>query len=97
MQTLQFIGMDPRTFKEDLVSAIKEVLISIEEQKQKPEEALELLNSKEVAKILRVSESTVRRWTKEGRLPSYGVGNGVLYKRHEIEESLIDLTPKNHD
>lgn len=96
MQTLQFIGLNPEEFKKDLLKSIEETLLKTTEQK-KPEEKLDLLNSKEVAKLLRKSESTIRRWTKQGRLRSYGVGNGVLYKRHEIEGCLINLTPECHD
>ena len=96
MQTLQFIGLTPQEFKKDLLESIEEVLSSIEEQK-KPEETLELLTTKEVAKILRVNKQTVRRWTEAGRLKSYGIGNRVYYKRHEVEGCLINLTPRNHD
>ena len=96
MQTLQFVGLSPEEFKRDLLKSIEETLLKSKEQK-KPEETLELLNTKEVAIILRISEQTVKRWAKDGKLPSYGMGNRVYYKRHEIEACLIDLTPQSHD
>ena len=96
MRTLQFIGLTPEEFKNDLLKSIEEAFSSNEEQK-KPEEKLELLNTKEVAKILRISEQTVKRWADTGKLLSYGIGNRVYYKRHEIEGCLIDLTPRNND
>lgn len=43
--------------------------------KRKGLESAELLTLPEVAKILKVSLSTVRAWIREGRLPSVKVGH----------------------
>ncbi|WP_276388976.1 helix-turn-helix domain-containing protein [Eudoraea chungangensis] len=96
MQSLQFIELNPQDFKRELVKSIKEVLLSIEEQK-KPKKSIDYLSRKEVASLLKISETSVYRWTKNGRLKSYGLGNRIYYKRHEIDECIIDLTPGYHD
>lgn len=42
----------------------------------------------EVAKLLKISLPTLNDWTKEGLLKSYRIGTRVLYKLHEVEESI---------
>ena|SRR5579885_2323538 len=44
---------------------------------------LDLITLKEAAQLLRVSEVTVRRWLKQGRLPAYHVGPRALRVRRE--------------
>lgn len=43
------------------------------------------LNCKDVAELLNVSETTVRRWAGEGKIPSYKIDNQHRFSRHEIE------------
>jgi excisionase family DNA binding protein len=47
---------------------------------------MNLLTLKEVTKAMRVSESTVRRWVRDGSLPAYKIG-----KRGQLRVSKIDL------
>ena len=96
MQTLQFVGLNPEEFKKDLLESIEEVFSTIEKQKE-PEKQLELLTAPEVAIIFGVKTLTIRRWTKEGKLKSYGIGGIVRFKRTDIESCLIELTPRSHD
>src|ERR687885_608706 len=47
---------------------------------------LDLLTMREVAGLLRVSEVTVARWVKQGRLPAYRVGpRAVRLRRSDVE------------
>lgn len=50
-----------------------------------------LMTRKEVAKELRVSTTTVRRWTEEGVLKCIKVKGSIRYHKDEIEKL---LTPK---
>ncbi len=61
-------------------------------QKIKPNE---LLTRKEVAKILKVSYPTLKRWCDKKLFPSYKIGHTVRYKESDIEQLLIDST-NNH-
>ena len=54
-----------------------------------PWEPLELLTREETAEFLKISLSTLWHWSKNGVLPSYGIGNRVYYKRSDLENSLI--------
>jgi excisionase family DNA binding protein len=53
----------------------------------------ELLTIRETAELLRVSEITVSRWVKQGRLPAMRVGpRAVRIRRHDIERVLEPVT-----
>ncbi len=47
-------------------------------------DGLDLLKLKEAALALRVSPSTIRLWTKEGKLQAVRVGKGCLYRRSDL-------------
>lgn len=92
MQSLQFIGLDPQDFKEEIIGSLLRALQGHSEA-QNPSSQTELLTREEVAELLKASPTTVYRWTKDGPLSSYGIGNRVYYKRHEVIASLILLNP----
>lgn len=46
------------------------------------------MTRKEVADFLHVSLPTLHDWTKTGLIKSYKIGNRVLFKSDEVEESL---------
>ncbi|MGH2584581.1 MAG: helix-turn-helix domain-containing protein [Dehalococcoidia bacterium] len=49
----------------------------------------DLLTVAEAARLLRVSRVTMRRWLKQGRLPSYRVGpRSVRVRREDLEKVL---------
>lgn len=43
---------------------------------------------KEIAQFLKVSESTIDRWRREGGLPFIKVQRKVLFKQEEVEKWL---------
>lgn len=50
---------------------------------------LELLTMREVAELLKVSEVTVARWLKQGRLPAFRVGpRAVRVRREDVEQMM---------
>ena len=57
--------------------------------KEKKEE--ELLTRDEASNLLKINLSTLWRWTKDGKLSAYGIGNRVFYKKDEILNSLIKI------
>lgn len=54
------------------------------------------LNRKEVSKLLQVSLPTLHEWTKLGWLQSYKIGNRVLYKPEEVQDSLTKVQSLKH-
>lgn len=56
-----------------------------------PKTPEEYLTRAETAKLLKVTVVTVDRWTEQDKLRRFSLGNRILYKRSEIEGSLILL------
>ena len=53
-----------------------------------PEVPLEWLTVGEAARYLRVSKRTIYRWTKDGKLPAYMIGNHRIrrYRRDDLDK-----------
>lgn len=47
------------------------------------------LKIKDVAELLNVSESTIRRWLVDGKIPAYRLGQQYRFNRAEIEDWVI--------
>jgi len=47
------------------------------------------LKIKDVAELLNVSETTVRRWLGDGKIPAYRLNQQYRFNRHEIENWVI--------
>ncbi len=55
----------------------------------------ELIGRKEVCVMLGINLTSLWKHTKSGKLPSYGIGNRVLYKRSEVLDAITPINPKN--
>ena len=47
------------------------------------------LKIKDVAELLNVSETTVRRWLKDGKIPAYQLNHQYRFSRGEIEDWMM--------
>jgi len=84
MAQIQFIQTTPESLKEAILYEIKDELnqiINLIKSKEKPPE---LLTKKEVAHMLKISQTTVHNWTKTGELTAHFIGSRRYYKRNEI-------------
>lgn len=74
---------------DDLLSSIS-ALIDKKLEERKPTQSKQsiYLGRSEVCKLLKITLPTLNEWSKHGRLKSYKIGNRVLYKQEEIEDSL---------
>ena len=90
MKQIQLVGISPQQLQDAISQDLKSQL---EELKKsfKPKTPTEYLTRQEVAKLLKVDLSTIHNWRKKGKLKAYGKGGKVLFKRSEIESSLIEL------
>jgi excisionase family DNA binding protein len=50
----------------------------------------ELMTVKEVARLFRRSERTIREWVRKGRLKPVRIGRSVYFLRSEVERLLED-------
>lgn len=48
------------------------------------------LTIKDVSKLLNVSETTIRRWLQEGKIPGYKLGHQIRFSRSEIENWVLE-------
>ena len=85
MRQIHFIGTNPT----DLITELKNSLIpelkaQLSAQFQ-PKEPTEYLTRSEVCKLLKIDMSSLHRWRKEGKIPSYSMGNRVYFKRSEVD------------
>ena len=86
--------MEPILLNGINLSDIKKVLREVLEEKSndfaKPvkSEDQEFLTRKEVAKLLKISLTTLNDWSKQGIVQAYRIGNRVLYKKKEIVDSV---------
>ena len=44
------------------------------------------LKIKDVADLLNVSETTIRRWLAEGKIPAYRINHQYRFSRYEIQD-----------
>ena len=44
------------------------------------------LKLKDVAELLNVSKTTIRRWLADGKIPAYRISNQYRFNRNEIED-----------
>lgn len=84
MKKVQLITITP----EELIQPIFDYIDQKLYQLKKPEE---YLTKKEVSKMLSINLASVNNWTKKKILQSYRIGGRILYKRSEIEESIIKI------
>jgi len=82
---LQGISLDE--FRELLVETVNSKF-KVEEVQSKVQSNQKYLSRVEVANLLKISLPTLNEWTKLGHLQSYRIGNRVLYKADEVDESL---------
>jgi excisionase family DNA binding protein len=54
----------------------------------------ELLDTKQVADWLKMTESTIRKWTHYGFIPHIKLGRSVRFREEDIEKWLQERTEK---
>lgn len=89
-KSLQLIQITPEELQQSILSGVKACLDELKDSFQ-TSQPKDLLSREETAELLGIDLSTLYRWTQQGKLNSYGIGNRVFYKREEIEKSLVPL------
>lgn len=87
MEQIFFQGMNIPEFKK-LIGEVVEAKLGQLPTIEKPKPKVLYYGRVEVAEILKISLPTLNEWSKIGILQSYRIGTRVLYKAHEVEESL---------
>lgn len=93
MENLIFTGVS----LDELLSRISQLLdAKISGPPGQLQNANEYITRKDVASLLKISYPTLNDWTKQGWLQSYKIGNRVLYKKNEVENSLRQVLFQKH-
>ena len=58
--------------------------------KQKPANDVEYLSTTDAAELASVTQATIRRWVKDGKLPAFHAGRHVRVRRTDLERLLSD-------
>lgn len=59
-----------------------------------PQPQTDFLTRQQAANVLGVSLPTLNEWSKSGVIIGYRIASRVRYKRHEIEQSLLQMQTK---
>lgn len=86
MKQIQFIGTTPTDLITELENSLIQKLMAQLSAQFQPIQPTEYLTRSEVCKLLKIDLSSLHRWRKEGKIPSYGIGNRVYFKRSEVDQ-----------
>ena len=86
----QLHGVSPEEFKQEILNGLRQELTFLKKD-FKPKEPSEFLTRKEVSELLSISLVNLHSWCNKEILTPYRIGNKVLFKREEIEQSLIKI------
>ena len=81
-------GVTPQQLTETILKGV-ETQINDLKKNFTPKEPDDFLTRMEVAKLLKISLTTVHEWANTGTLKAYKVGNRTYFSRKEIENTLF--------
>lgn len=55
------------------------------------------MTTKEAAEYLKVSEATIYRWARDGKLPAYRIGATRRYKREDLDALAEPIAPEEDE
>ncbi len=92
MKQIQFIGIDPKELKGELVKELSNSLIPELSKLFQPKEPSKYVTRNFVAdEMLHCDLSTVHNLTVKGILLKYQIGGRVLYIRQEVENAIVQI------
>jgi excisionase family DNA binding protein len=93
MKTIQLISVTPEQLQNAIIDGVKKQLDDLKKHFQ-PKSPNEYLTRQQVAKLLHVDLSTIHNLSVKGTLQKHQIGGRVLYRRSEIENSIVKLKNK---
>lgn len=79
------------TTSQQLVERITDAVKGLIGETTTPKDEDRLLSREEVCDLLQINKATLWKYTKAGKLKSYGIGRRVYYKKVEVLNSLTPL------
>jgi excisionase family DNA binding protein len=92
MQTINIVQMSSESLVEIIRTELKSqfndfIGKSVKEEKTEND----YLTKKQACKLLNISETTIWRWVKDGKIIAHGIGSKRYFKRSELIESITSL------
>lgn len=81
-------GITPQQLTGTILNGVRNQLTELKKEFT-PKEPDDFLTRMEVAKLLKISLTTVHEWVNTGTLKAYKVGNRTYFSRKEIENTLF--------
>lgn len=89
-QSIQMLNTTPSDLVNQLKDAIIPELIKQLAEQFSPKKPEEYLSRTETAKLLKIDQSTLHRWTKKKVLQPINIEGKVLYQRADIDLFLLN-------
>jgi len=68
--------------------AVSNAFASINTESYNQSEKIEIIDTRELCNRLRITEPTVIRWRKKGKIPFMQIGSSVRFNYHKVLEAL---------
>ena len=89
MESINFIGVEPENLINEIVSKVKESLLTDLEKTLRENEPKRYLSADDICELFGVTKPTIHEWRKRGIFKSYKLGARVYYRLDEIENAMI--------
>lgn len=83
----------PEELRQIIKEVIREELLEVGKQLEEKDSEV-IMSRQETFEFLKINTSTLWRWTKNGKIDSYGIGNRRYYKKADVLNSLVLLKVK---
>lgn len=88
MENTIIIRSMTREEKDELLTEIREVVTQVIKSELKTELPKKHLTKKETASVLRISQPTLTRLTKSGKVKGNRIGRRILYNADDVQNAL---------
>ena len=89
METINFVGITPDNFLNELVSKVKTALLSELEKSLKDNEPNRYYTAEQICERFSITKPTIHEYRKRNIIKSYKLGSRVYYRLDEIENAMI--------
>lgn len=87
--TIQFVGITPDNFLNELVNKVKTALLSDLERSLKDNEPNRYYTAEQICERFSITKPTIHEYRKRKIIKSYRLGSRVYYRLDEIENAMI--------
>ncbi len=89
METINFVGITPDHFLNEIVSKVKTALFTDLEKSIKDNEPNRYYTAEQICERFSITKPTIHEYRKRKIIKSYRLGSRVYYRLDEIENAMI--------